>query len=232
MAADDRLALLTELERTDEAIGAELAELDELSAAVDGIHRRAVELGELFARLPEEREAAAAAADEAERALAEGQDALRRATEELAAAEAGRDSERIAAARRFEVRARDHVHIAERKAAAARESVSELVSRADAALVEAAELETRARGLADLLEQRPRLTEDAVARLGPAPEGLAEWGTQVRAALLVARSQLAAERDAVVRQANELGAVLLGEEIPPTSAAALARRVERELGPR
>jgi hypothetical protein len=232
MAADDRVALLRELERTDEAIGAELAELDELSAAVDGIHGRAVELEELSARLPEERKAAATAVDEAEQALADGQDALRRATAELAAAEAGGDSERIAAARRFEVRARDHVHIAERKAAAARERVSELASRADAVLVEAAELENQAQGLADLLEQRPRLTEDAVACPGPAPEGLAEWGTQVRAALLVARSQLVAERDAVVRQANELGAVLLGEEIPPTSAAALARRVERELGPR
>jgi hypothetical protein len=50
--------------------------------------------------------------------------------------------------------------------------------------------------------------------------------------LLVARSQLAAERDAVLRQANELGAVLLGEALPPTSAAAVARRVEAELGER
>jgi hypothetical protein len=59
---------------------------------------------------------------------------------------------------------------------------------------------------------------------------VAEWGTRARAALLVARGQVAAERDAVVRQAAELGALLLGEALPATSAAGVARRVERELG--
>jgi hypothetical protein len=229
MALDERLALLAELERMDEATGAELAEIDELSAAVAEIHRQAVELHELLARLPEEREAVARAVDESGRELADAKDALRQAEEELAAAEAGDDPERVTAARRFEVRARDHLHIAERKAAAARAHASDLAARADAAQVQVAELETRARQLAKVLEQRPRLTEDAVATPAPGPAGVAEWATRARAALLVARSQLAEERDAVVRQANELGAVLLGEEIPAASAAAVARRVEREL---
>jgi DNA repair protein SbcC/Rad50 len=232
MAGDGRLGLLAELERTDEAIGAELAELDELSAAVAGIRGRAVDLRQLLARLPAEREAAAAAVADSERALAEAHEALQQAGEELAAAEAQGDTDRIAAARRFQVRARDHLHITERKAAVAREHVTELTARADAARQEAAEIGARAKELADVLEQRPRLTADAVMSPGPAPEHVVEWGTQARAALLVARSQLAAERDAVVRQANELGAVLLGEEIPPTSAAGVARRVERELGSR
>ena len=64
---------------------------------------------------------------------------------------------------------------------------------------------------------------------GPGTTGIAEWGTRARAALLVARSQLATERDAIVRQANELGAVVLGQTLPPLGAAAVARRVEREL---
>jgi hypothetical protein len=226
---DQRLALLRELERTDGAAGAELAELDELYASVAEIRGRAAELQELFARLPEQREAAAAAVEETETALAAAQESLRRAVEELAASEAAGDAERVAAARRFEVRARDHVHIAERKAVAAREHASELEARAEAGRREAAELEGRARELAEALEERARLT-NALGAPGPGPEGVAEWGTQARAALLVARSQLAAERDAVVRQANELGAVLLGEAIPPTSAAAVAARVERELG--
>jgi hypothetical protein len=230
MAVDERLALLAELERTDEAIGAELAELDELAAAADAIHERAVELERLFARLPEEREAAAAAVEEADQALAAAQEALESAREVLAAAKKVDDPERLAEARRFEVRARDHVHIGDRKAAAAREHAAELESRGDAAQVEAAELERRAQGLADVLRKRPRLTDDAVAAPGSGPSGVADWGTPVRAALLVARSQLAAEKDAVVRQANELGAVVLGEEIPATSAAAVAQRVERELG--
>jgi hypothetical protein len=232
MAVDERLALLAELERTDEAIGAELAELDELAAAVTGVRGQAVELQELLVRLPEERGAAAKAVDEAERTLGEARDALRRAEEELGAAETGGDPERAAAAQRFEVRARDHLHIAERKAAAARAHASEVAAQAEAAQLQATELETRARALGEVLEQRPRLTEDAVTSPGPAPAGVAEWGTRARAALLVARSQLEAERDAVVRQANELGAVLLGEEIPAASATAVARRVERELGDR
>jgi hypothetical protein len=59
---------------------------------------------------------------------------------------------------------------------------------------------------------------------------VAEWGTRARAALLVARSQLASERDAVVRQANELGASVLGEPLPALSAGEIARRVEGTLG--
>jgi chromosome segregation ATPase len=232
MPVDERLALLAELERTDEATGTELAELDELAVVVAGLRKEAVELHELLARLPEAREAAAGAVDESEQALGEAKDALRRAEEELAAAEAGDDPERVAAARRFEVRARDHLHIAERKAESARAHASELAAQADAAQAQAAELESRAGELADVLERRPRLTEDAVAAPGAEPAGVADWATRARAALLVARSQLAAERDAVVRQANELGAVLLGEEIPATSARAVARRVERELGGR
>jgi DNA repair exonuclease SbcCD ATPase subunit len=225
---DERLALLRELERADGTVGAELEELDELYASVAEVRGRAVDLQELFARLPEEREAAAQAVQESEEALADAQESLRRAEEELAASQAAGDAERIAAARRFEVRARDHLHIAERKADSAREHASELEAWAQAGRRETAELEGRARELTAVLEERPGLA-DAAGGPGMGPEGVAEWGTQARAALLVARSQLAAERDAVVRQANELGTVLLGEAIPPTSAAAVTRRVEREL---
>jgi hypothetical protein len=56
--------------------------------------------------------------------------------------------------------------------------------------------------------------------------GVAEWGTRARAALLVARSQVSAERDAVLRQANELGAAVLGEALPPLGAREVVRRVE------
>jgi hypothetical protein len=232
MAVDERLALLAELERTDEAIGAELAELDELAAAADAIHERAVELEQLFARLPQEREVAAAAVEEADQALVAAQEALERAREVLAAAKKVNDPKRFAEARRFEVRARDHLHIGERKAAAAREHAAELESRGAAAQVEAAQLERRAQELADVLRRRPRLTDDAVAGPGSGLSGVAEWGTPVRAALLVARSQLAAEKEAVVRQANELGAVVLGEPVPALATREVVRRVEGTLADR
>ena len=61
---------------------------------------------------------------------------------------------------------------------------------------------------------------------------MSEWGTRARAALLVARSQLAAERDAVVRQAHELAAVVLGEPLPPLGAREVVRHVEEQLAPK
>ena len=230
MADDERVAILGELERADEAVGVEQAELDELYDAVEDVRRRAVELQELQLRLPAERALAAEAVVGAEHAVADDGRALAQAVAELEAAEAAGEPERLAAARRFEIRTRDHLHIAERKAASARELAAELDARSEAAGREAAGLEARACELAEALERTPRLTGEAVAGPGRGPDDVAEWGTRARAALLVARSQLAAERDAVVRQANELGAVLLGETLPPTSAAAVARRVEAELG--
>jgi hypothetical protein len=232
MADDERVAILGELERADEAVGVELAELDELYGAVEDVRGRAVELQELELRLPAERAVAAEAVVSAEHAVADADRTLARASAELEGAETAGDPERLAEARRFEIRARDHLHIAERKAASAQELAAELDARAEAAGREAAGLEARARELAEALERTPRLTDEAVASPGRGPDGVSEWGTRARAALLVARSQLAAERDAVLRQANELGAVLLGEALPPTSAAAVARRVEAELGER
>jgi colicin import membrane protein len=226
--ADDRLALLGELERADEAAGAELAELDELYAAVEDVRTRALELEELHAALPEERTAAAAAVEAAGRLRNEARDAAERAAEELQRAEAEGDAERIAEARRLELRAKDRLHVAERKVEADRERIAELEARAEAAESEAVALESRARELAGALAQRRRVAGEAVAAPGEGLAGVAEWGTQARAALLVARGQAAAERDALVRQAIELASVLL-DETPPTTVAAVARRVEREL---
>ena len=63
---------------------------------------------------------------------------------------------------------------------------------------------------------------EAGARPGAGPAEIAEWGTQVRAALLVARSQVTAERDALVRQANELAAGVVGEPVAAMSASGAA----------
>jgi hypothetical protein len=232
MAADERVRLLGELERADEVVAAELVELDELHASVEEARGRAAALVEQLERLPAERAAAERALAEADRALADAREAAGQAAAELEAAEGEGDDERLAAARRFELRARDHLHVAELKAGAAGEHATELQARAEAAEGEARALDARARELAGALAQRPRLAAEAVARPGTGPQAVAEWGTQARAALLVAHGQVASERDAVVRQAAELGALLLGEALPPTSAAGVARRVERELGAR
>ncbi len=120
--------------------------------------------------------------------------------------------------------------MAERGASSARDRAAEVEAQAAAAEHETAALEAQAAELAADLVARPRLADEAVAGPGPGAAGIAEWGTQAWAALLVARSQVAVEGDVVVRTANELGAAVLGESLPPLSASAVARRVERELG--
>jgi hypothetical protein len=228
--ADRRLAFIRELEQADEAVAAVLTELDELYAAGETVRERALELEAFLVRLPGERSAAALAEEEARAAAAERRTTAERAAQELRAAEAAGDEDRLAAARRFDVRARDAVGTAERLRREAEEQAARLEAQAGAADEEARELARRAKDLAAALAERPRLAADA----GAPPEGslasIAEWGTRARAALLVARGQLAAERDAVVRQANELGALVLGEPLTATSAAGVVRRVERELG--
>lgn len=227
---DRRLAFIRELEQADEVVAAVLTELDELYAACEGVRKRALELEAFFVRLPAEHAAAARGGEEARAGLDESRAAAGRAADEVRAAEAAGDDERLAAARRFHVRARDAVHSGERLLREAEEHSARLEAQADAAGDEAQVLARRARELAAALAERPRLAAEAGAPPEEGLVGIAEWGTRARAALLVARGQLAGEREAVVRQANELGALVLGEPLTATSAAGVVRRVERELG--
>lgn len=227
---DRRLAFIRELEQADEAVAAVLTELDELYASCEAVRERALELEAFFVRLPDERAASALAEKEARLAAEEQRAAAARAAQELRAAEAAGDDERLAAARRFDVRARDAMGTAERLRREAEERAARLNAQADAAEGEAKELARRAAELAGALAERPRLAAEAGAPPEESLPGIAEWGTRARAALLVSRGQLGAERDAVIRQANELGTVVLGEPLTATSAAGVVRRVERELG--
>lgn len=227
--ADRRLAFLHELEQADEAVAAVLTELDELYAECERVRIRALDLEAFLERLPAMRQAASAAAVESRRAADEARAALDVAEADLRTAEARGDEERIAAARRFELRARDALGVAERRATEAGEDVVRLEREGEKAVREAEALSRRGGDLAAALAERPRLAVEAGSPPDPGLAGIAEWGTRARAALLVARSQLAAERDAVVRQANELGTLVLGEPLTATSAAGVTRRVEREL---
>jgi chromosome segregation ATPase len=228
---DSRLALLRELEQAEEATAAELAEIDELYGACEAVRTRALELEAFSATLPEERAAAQREIEESERALAEARATAERADEELRAAEAQNDPERSASARRFHVRAHDALTMAERRVREAQVHSAALEAQAKAAAEETERLAARARELAAALRERPRVAGETLRDPGPNLAAVAEWGTQVRAALLVTRNQLAAERDALVRQANELAAGVLGEPVAPMSAAGVARLVRRTLEP-
>ncbi len=180
--------------------------LDELAHEVQEIGARASALSERLERLPEERAAAAAARAEAEREVE-----ARRAEHQAVLAADYRDE---AEARREEIRARDLLHSAERRLDAEATTEARLAEEADASAREALELAERA----------ARAGVDSPA--GASLEAIAAWATETRAALFVRRAQVAAQREAVIRQANELGSSLLNEPLVAQSAALVARRVE------
>jgi chromosome segregation ATPase len=225
---DERtLAFLHELERADEAVAAVLGELDDLARATEDVRMRALELEAFRVRLPAERARIDAELTAAEREAAEAKDALARAENDLSAAEQARDGERIAATRRGVVRARDTLRMAVRRATEAREQRQRLNRDADEAEREAVALEERAGGIAAALRERPQLAEHAGGAPSPGLAGVSDWASRARAALFVVRASLAREREAVIRQANELGALVLGEPLTSLSAALVARRVEQ-----
>ena len=117
--------------------------------------------------------------------------------------------------------------MAERRGEELRAALAVLEADAADAEAEIPVLAGRARELAEALSRRPRLASEAAAAPGPDLERIAEWATQARAALFVARGALAAERDALIRQASELGSAVLGEPIAAAGAAEIVRRVER-----
>jgi hypothetical protein len=226
---DRRLALLEDLERGEEEVAAELAEVDELYAASEQVRLGAHDLVDFFVRLPEEREAAGREIEESGRALEEARAVFENAEQELAAAEKARDQEVLAAARRFHIRTRDALHLAERRARTAEDQATELEGAAMAAEQHGKDLNARARELAETLARRPRVAVETEVRPDATPAQIAEWGTQARAALLVARSQVAVERDALVRQANELASNVVGEPVAAMSAAGAADLLRRSL---
>jgi chromosome segregation ATPase len=229
---DRRLAILEDLERSEEEVTAELAEIDELHAACERVRLAAHDLVHFLERLPEEREEAAREIEEAGRALDDARAAFENAQQELAAAEKTGDEEVLAAARRFHLRTRDALHLAERRARGAEDGAAELEAAATAAEEQTNELNAGARELAQALGRRPRVAVETEIPPEASPAQIAEWGTQVRAAMLVARSQVAAERDALVRQATELASNVLGEPVAPISAAGAADLLRRSLAGR
>ena len=95
------------------------------------------------------------------------------------------------------------------------------VARTDAPIVE-----RRVAELAATLRERPRISQTVAAASLEGLGAVSDWGVSVRAALAVAWSGAASERDGALRQANELGTAILGESVITTSAAAVVARLE------
>jgi hypothetical protein len=205
------LDLADDLEHRDAVAARALADVEALQAEVEEVRSRSDAAGRFLAALPAlsaererevelavlARDAAAAAVRDAERQTAD-------AKKESARLEAERA--RAAAAEEL---ARSERGLAE--AEAARDA---LHGEAAAQRAEAGRLQERAAALA------PRVRDVPPPQAGL--EGTHEWASQARGALLLERSQLAREREAVIREASELVASVTGE--PFTSAAVAGTR--------
>jgi hypothetical protein len=222
---EEVLEALTELEHADAEIAAALGDLDGLSAEVDSIRAKGADVQAFHARLPAERERLDAELERARVEALAAQEAMAEAEVAAHTAEPARARE----AERFLVRARDRVSMAERRAAAAASARGHLENAVAEMQREGDELDARARKLAGELAGRSQVAGDAGREPAAGLAGLEAWSEVARAALFVARGQLASQREGVVRQANEIGALALGEPLTSASAAVVTRRVRRSL---
>jgi chromosome segregation ATPase len=209
-AVDD----LRELARRDEHLAAEADRLRELDGQVAALRATAEAIDAFFAAYPEEETRRRAA-------VAEAESELDRRREELTAAEAvlataTDDDERSHAERGVE-RARDHVAVAETAVERARAAAHELERDASRLPSEVPQLEERAHAIAAEVPHMP------AAPAGP--RALVGWASHAHAELFVAAGQLDAQRERVIREANELASMLLGEPTYGSTVAQLAKRV-------
>jgi DNA repair exonuclease SbcCD ATPase subunit len=221
---DPRLDLARELELRDAAMAERLERLGSLAREADRIRGHAGELTAFFERLPAERE-------QVESALADAEAALERARDAYASAEAARarapGDDALAAAERELAGADAAARAAEERVDRLRARLAALEREAEESQAEAAALAEAAAAAARELEAEPRVTLAA-----PAGEGLAEvldWSARAHAAILVTRSGLDVERERIFREANELGASVLGEPLQAANVSLVRRRVEERL---
>ena len=216
------LRIADELARRDDDAARDLRELDELRREVEETRVGATAVAAflsaypdaLATRLEEERAAAVA--------LAGARDALAEAERALEEAEGKRDDAKRLSAARAAQNARDAMHEAELRAGRADAERARLEREHDAQETEATALERRAAELGARVAAIPRAaTEPPRGGL----DGVLDWSSRARGALIVARSGVAAERDKVIREASELSESALGEPLPAGGVAALRERL-------
>jgi small-conductance mechanosensitive channel len=216
--ADQTLAYARELAARDSTLAAAIDDVAWLRARVRATRDEAGELLGATERLPAERTGAQAALERSEAELVARRDALTAAERELAARAS---PERKLAAEQARMA---HARAAEDRDAAAR-VIDEIDHRATAMQVRAGQLE---RETAELV---PRLASvsgvQAPGEPGPGLSAQLAWAGRADSALLLAGSALSAERDRVVREANELAAVALGELPVPAGVGAIVQRLEK-----
>ena len=208
------LDLADELERRDAVAARALADVEALQADVEEIRTHADAAAGFLASLP----ALTAQRDadlEAARAARDAAAAAVRVAEQQAA-EARKDSARLEA-ERAQAQAVGDLEAAERWVAEAQAAGETLRREAEARRAEAERLQARVVGLA------PRVRD--VPPPAGGLDGAREWAAQARGALLLERSSLARERDAVIREATELVASITGEPLTSTAVTGIRERL-------
>ena len=194
------------------ALDAELAEsasgLRGLDATVAALRGRAEEIDAFFADYSEELGRRSAE-------LKDAHDEVSRRREELAAAQRTlaetHDVDARVHAEHAVERALDHIVVAEERSARAQSAYDALQQEAEALPRERLELETRARAVPDV---------------PPLSDSLIDWASRAHAELFVAAGQIDVQRERIIREANELASMLLGEPTYLTTVAQALTRVE------
>ena len=220
------LGYLSDLECEDERISGEIASLDSLASEAEILRLRVLDVVSFLERLPDERERFGEEIDHLDRDMAAALTAHEQARVELAVAERDDNDERLAAALRFERRAGDLVSVVERKSAQARAEEKAFERTATKVESEVPGFTKWAARLAEDLSGRSRISSELAIDSPSQLADVAPWSERARAAILVARAGLATERDSIVRQANEVGSVILGEPLGTSSTSVVRNRVE------
>ena len=210
-AIDDLRALADQ----DAELAARITRLTELDAESAAVRQRAEEIDTFFARYPDEDTRLRRATDDA-RAEVEARRA-EHAEAEQSLAQARNDEARTYARHALE-RAADHIAVAETALARAEQEHAALEEDAAALPRQVPELERRARAVADEAPDVPAPGEGLRA--------LVDWGSRAHAALFVESRQLGAQRELVIREANELASAVLGEPTYGSTVEQALARVE------
>jgi hypothetical protein len=187
------LDVVRELERRDAAAAAAIEAAAAVERSLEGLRARAAATAELLARMPGEWERAEGARVVAAAAVDAARAGLANATGETAPA------------------ARRVLELAESRLAASEAAIADVALDAEAAEAERGRVDAEALAAASRLAALERVHEVAPPRPGLA--GALDWTSRARAAVFVVRSGLEQERDRIVREAEELGAALLGEQV-------------------
>ena len=230
---DSLLALAADIERRDGDVAAALELVLDLARRADEITARAAQLQLLLESAPGEIAALDRSEAEARDRHADTAAALAQAERhaaELAQSTRSSSEARAAAARDLELSQEIAAEAASRLDRLAHDRAG-LLRAVSAAQADALDLAGAAHDVASRLQEAPRVSTSGREEPGHDLAQLSEWGSRVHAALFVVRGQLEGERDRLVREANELGGAVLGEQLAGSSVALVRRRLEEALRP-